>query len=97
MFLIGKTNPDKRKVGSIVRMTASMKATCCVSATVEMRSPNPRHPVRKISVMPRRRSRLPFTATSKRIKLTIKITIVATNEMIMKGIVFPMINSIGLA
>ena len=92
MFRIGNTNPERMKVGSMVAITASIKATCCVPATVEMSSPIPSDPMRKTRVTMKSHRKLPLTATSKRRYPATSMMTVESRAMSVYGTVLPRIN-----
>ncbi len=62
---IGKMKPDSRRVGSIDDRRPSWKATCWVSARVEMNTPQPSPPARKRTVTAASQPISPRTGTSK--------------------------------
>ena len=77
---IGKMKPDRSRVGSIAESRPNWNATCCVSASVEMKIPQPRPTARKSSMTSASQSSEPRTGTSKSRCASSSETEAATNE-----------------
>ena len=92
MLAIGKMNPESISVGSRETTAASWKATCCVSATVEINRPSACALTRNSERASSSTTHDPRIGSPNSTIAATMIAIAETSEMMKYGIVLPAMN-----